>query len=176
LRKTRAHRNDRSAAQPQPNFWSAAGIPQSGSHAAFTELVGVPKRCRRCAPVFAALRLGRLPPHSKILAALADSDVLQCNVRVSLTRLQRPWRACSPTSEFGIKHHVTLAVKVQNATETLREISAGAREKSALIFLFTAANKLSFAQCKHEICRVLFGNIVPVTFIQIFLVTTICRV
>src|ERR1039458_8825037 len=36
-------------------------------HAAFSALVGVPKRCRRCA----------LPPHSKILAAPDDSDVWQ---------------------------------------------------------------------------------------------------
>ena len=47
------------------------------------------------------------------------------------------------------------------ATETLREISAVTRKKIALNFLFTAANKLSFAQCRRGICRVLFGNIVP---------------
>jgi hypothetical protein len=44
---------------------------------------------------------------------------------------------------------VTLAAKVQNATETLGEISAGAREKVALNFLFTAANKLLFAQWRR---------------------------
>jgi hypothetical protein len=47
-------------------------------HAAFSALVGAPKRCRRCAPVFAALRLGKLPPHSKILAAHDDFDLLHC--------------------------------------------------------------------------------------------------
>jgi hypothetical protein len=46
-------------------------------------------------------------------------------------------------------------------------------EKIALNFLFTAANKLSFAQCRREIGRILFGNIVPVTFIKNFLATTI---
>jgi len=60
------------------------------------------------------------------------------------------------------------------ATETLREIFAVTRKKITLNFLFTAANKLSFVQCRREIYRILFGNIVPVTFIQNFLATTIC--
>jgi hypothetical protein len=34
-------------------------------HAAFGSNRERGKRCRRCAPVFAALRLGRLPPQSK---------------------------------------------------------------------------------------------------------------
>ena len=59
--------------------------------------------------------------------------------------------------------------------ETLREISGVTRKKVALKFLFTAANKLPFVQCPREICRILFGNIVPVTFIQNFLATTIGR-
>jgi hypothetical protein len=77
--------------------------------------------------------------------------------------------------DASVKQPVALAAKVQiAATETLREVSAATQKKIALNFLFTAANKLSFAQCRREICRVLFGNIVPVTFIQNFLATTIC--
>ena len=30
------------------------------------------KRCRRCAPVFAALRLGKLPPQSKSLSSVRE--------------------------------------------------------------------------------------------------------
>src|ERR1700690_2358888 len=37
-------------------------------HAAFGSNQSHGKRCRRCAPVFAALRLGRLPPQSKSLS------------------------------------------------------------------------------------------------------------
>jgi hypothetical protein len=39
----------------QATIWTAAGIPQSGSHAAFALFAGIQKRCRRCA----------LPPQSK---------------------------------------------------------------------------------------------------------------
>ncbi len=72
---------EHSAAQPQPNLFGLRREPRKHSgHAALEALSAVEKRCRRCppsavllrrtgAPVFAALRLGRLPPHSKILAA-----------------------------------------------------------------------------------------------------------
>jgi hypothetical protein len=43
-------------------------------HAAMEALFTVEKRCRRFAPVFAALRLGRLPPQSKIFAAREDQS------------------------------------------------------------------------------------------------------
>ena len=61
---------EHSAAQPQPNLFGLRREPRKHSgHAALEALSAVEKRCRRYAPVFAALRLGRLPPHSKILAA-----------------------------------------------------------------------------------------------------------
>jgi hypothetical protein len=86
--KTQRRKVDEAATK---SFWTAAGIPQSGSHAALEARSAVEKRCRRCppsavllrpssavallrrmertgAPVFAALRPGKLPPQSKILA------------------------------------------------------------------------------------------------------------
>jgi len=71
---------------------------------------------------------------------------------------------------------VALAAKSQNAVERHREIFIVTPEKIALNFLFTAANKFSFTRWRREIGRILFGNIVPVTFFQIFLVTTTGRV
>jgi hypothetical protein len=53
-------------------FGTVAGIPQSGSHAAFGSNRQHGKRCRRCAPVFAALRPGRLPPQSKSLSSVRE--------------------------------------------------------------------------------------------------------
>jgi len=49
--------------EPGPNiklFWNAAGIPQSGSHAALAVFGGASKRCRRRA----------LPPQSKKIIPL----------------------------------------------------------------------------------------------------------
>jgi hypothetical protein len=59
------------------------------------------------------------------------------------------------------------------ATETLREISDVTRKKVALNFLFTAADKLPACNTDAEILLISFGNIVPATFLKIFLVTTI---
>jgi hypothetical protein len=41
-------------------------------HAAFERNRSYGKRCRRCAPVFAALRLGKLPPQSKSLSSVRE--------------------------------------------------------------------------------------------------------
>jgi len=58
-----------SAAKPQPK---KIGLRREAKrHAALEALSAVEKRCRRCA----------LPPHSKILAAHDDSDVLHCRER-----------------------------------------------------------------------------------------------
>jgi hypothetical protein len=83
--------------------------------------------------------------------------------------------------DASVKQPVALAAKVQiAATETLREISAVTRKKIALNFLFTAANKLSFAQCQRGdlpgfVWEYRSRNF-PVTFFIFLLVTTICRV
>ena len=41
-------------------------------HAAFGSNRPNGKRCRRCAPVFAALRRGKLPPQSKSLSSVRE--------------------------------------------------------------------------------------------------------
>jgi hypothetical protein len=45
---------------------------QAERHAALGSNRQHGKRCRRCAPVFAALRLGRLPPQSKSLSSVRE--------------------------------------------------------------------------------------------------------
>jgi hypothetical protein len=55
-------------------FWTAAGIPQSGSHAALEALPTVEKRCRRSRLRFAPTRQVALPPQSKILAVFENFD------------------------------------------------------------------------------------------------------
>src|ERR1700690_2379885 len=64
-------RKRRRSALPQPIFFGLRR--EAKRHTALEALSAVEKRCRRSAPVFAALRLGRLPPQSKILAPLSFS-------------------------------------------------------------------------------------------------------
>src|ERR1700690_168762 len=61
----------------KPNAACAASVDfglrrEAKRHAAFGCNRPYGKRCRRCAPVFAALRLGRLPPQSKSLSSVRE--------------------------------------------------------------------------------------------------------
>ena len=62
--------DEHGAAEPQPQFFGLRR--EAKRHAAFGSNRQHGKRCRRCAPVFAALRPGRLPPQSKSLSSVRE--------------------------------------------------------------------------------------------------------